>query len=58
MENEEMLLCTGGRCPIRLTCRRYVKWLSGDDDTEDLEMEPAFNDGKCGNYIQIEFYGQ
>lgn len=58
MDGAVMLLCSGRLCPLQLTCRSYVKWLSGDEDDDDLTMEPAFNDGKCGNYIQIEFYGQ
>lgn len=56
MENE--LLCPGGWCPLRYTCKRYVRWMASDDEDGDLEIEPAYDDGKCDKYLQIEFYGQ
>jgi hypothetical protein len=31
--------------------------MAGDDD-DDVAMLPAFHDGKCENYLQIEYYGQ
>ena len=44
---EDILLCPGGSCPLRYTCRRYIKWMATDNDDPDLEMDPAFDDDKC-----------
>lgn len=55
---EELTLCPGGWCPLRYTCKRFVKWMTADDETADLEMDPAFDDGTCSSYLQIEYYGQ
>lgn len=58
MKRNNLLLCPGGSCPLRYTCKRYVRWMACDDDDADLEMDPAYEDGKCESYIQIEYYGQ
>ena len=51
------LLCPGESCPLRLTCNRFHAWLDNEDE-EDLEMAPAYKDGRCELYLQKEFYGQ
>ena len=58
MKRNNILLCQGGSCPLRYTCERYIRWMACDEDDADLEMDPAYEDGKCGSYIQIEYYGQ
>lgn len=55
---DALLLCPGGWCPLRYTCRRYIKWMVADEDADDLEMDPAFDDGKCESYLRIEYHGQ
>ena len=54
----DIFKCQGGRCPFRHTCQRFILWMAGDDDDEELATLPAFHDGKCDNYMQIEYYGQ
>ena len=58
MMEEELMLCPGEACPLRLTCRKFHAWLDNEDD-EAEEMVPAFNakTGDCYLYDQIEFYG-
>ena len=58
MRRNNILLCPGGSCPLRYTCKRYFRWMECEEDDADLEMDPAHDDGKCGSYIQIEYYGQ
>ena len=58
MKRNNILLCPGGSCPPRHTCERYIRWMACDEDDADLEMDPAYDDGKCDSYIQIEYYGQ
>ena len=58
MKHDDITLCPGGWCPLRYTCKRFVKWMAADDETADLEMDPAFEDGTCSSYLQIEYYGQ
>lgn len=51
------LICSGGACPLRLTCRRFHAWLDNEDE-DTPEMEPDYKKDHCDKYIQIEFYGQ
>lgn len=50
------LVCPGGACPLRYTCRRFMGWLVLDDEDTD-EMDPAYKEGKCERYLIKEYYG-
>ena len=51
---DELMLCPGEACPLRLTCRKFHAWLDNEDD-EAEEMVPAFSPktGDCRLYDQI-----
>ena len=52
-------LCPGDACPVKYTCRCYLRFVAKADDYEfDWDLEPAYKEGKCDNYIQQEYYGQ
>lgn len=55
----DLMHCSGDKCPIKMTCLKYIKWLSSDDDDEqDNLILPDYHNGDCRNYEQREFYGQ
>lgn len=56
MSETNYLICHGGACPLRLTCRRFMAWLDNEDE-EAEEMMPSFKDGDCDRYEMKEYYG-
>ena len=52
-------LCPGDAFPVKYTCRCYLRFVAKADAYEfDWDLEPAYKEGKCDNYIQQEYYGQ
>ena len=58
LELSDLMHCTGDKCPLKMTCLKYLKWLSSDDNDEDDIILPDYHEGNCQNYEQKEFYGQ
>ena len=55
--SNNLLICPGDACALRLTCLRFHAWVDNEDDDPTMEIVPD-NTGKCIHYLQKEFYGQ
>ena len=52
--NTDFDTCTGERCQLKMTCRKYIRWMASDDDEE----EPVGSFGEdCKHYEMTEYYG-
>ena len=58
VELSDLMTWPGDSCPIKMTCLKYLKWLSSEDNDEDDTILPDYHEGNCHNYEQKEFYGQ
>ncbi len=53
---KDITLCTGDGCWIRPVCEKFNRWLD-NEESEYLEITPAFKNGECKNFECSEFYG-
>lgn len=56
MEKTNYLICSGGACPLRMTCQRFMAWLDNENEDAD-EMLPAYKGDTCERYLIKEYYG-
>lgn len=47
-------ICIGENCPVKMTCFKYLRWMSSEEDEADF----SGNFGEdCSQYEQREYYG-
>lgn len=55
MTNTNNQICLGENCPVKMTCRKHLRWLMADDDEEDNII--GLPGEKCDEYEAVEYYG-